>query len=94
MHLGISGIGFLEGFNAVFPVSSTPGDKEPPGQKVIRPIQLDDDVDLIRGTNPGHLGNVSQCGPIQVVVPGHVNHHRPFGLFVVFSHYLSHPSDF
>jgi len=102
------GIGLLEGFNTIFSISSTFCDKEPPGQKVIRPIQLDQDiypvkccfaaslrefngVNLIRGTNPGHFGNVSQCGRVQVVVPCHVNHHRPLGLFVVFSYYLPYP---
>jgi len=108
------GIGLLEGFNTIFSISSTFCDKEPPGQKVIRPIQLDQDiypvkccfaaslrefngVNLIRGTNPGHFGNVSQCGRVQVVVPCHVNHHRPLGedwsiWLVWFAWFVSHVS--
>jgi len=41
---------------------------------------VNQDVDLLRGARPGHLLDVPESRAVEVVVPGHVNHERPFCL--------------
>ena len=79
-NLLIAGVGVAEGLDAVCFEAAALGDPETTGEIVLDPVELDEDVDVLRGSRPGHLFDVPECRPVEVVVPGHVNQKRPFGL--------------
>ena len=56
------------------------GDPEAPGQFVLDPVELDQDIDILRRANLGHLRNIPKSRPVEIVIPGHVDHDRPFCL--------------
>ncbi len=78
--LGISGVRLAECLQAIPFVAATFRDQETPGLLVLQTVKLNQDIDVLGGAHPGHLLDVPEGSPVEVVVSGHVNHDRPFGL--------------
>jgi hypothetical protein len=76
--LRIAGVGVAETFDAVCFEAAALGDPEAAGQIVLDPVELDQDIDLLRGARLGHLRDVPEGRAVEVVVPGHVDHEGPF----------------
>jgi len=88
----IAGVGLAEGLDAILLEPAATGDAEAPGLSVLKTIELHQDVDVVRGSGLGHLGDVAEGRAVKVVVPGHVDQKRPLGLAGValcFSHHCA-----
>ena len=79
-NLRIAGVRLPKGLQAVPVIPTALGDPEAPGLLILQAVKLDQDVDILRGSRLGHLLNISEGRPIEIVVPVHIDHDRPFGL--------------
>jgi len=78
--LGISGVRLAEGLQAIPFIPAALRDQKAPGLLVLQAVKLNQDIDVLCGTCPGHLLDIPEGRTIEVVVPGHIDHDRPFGL--------------
>ncbi len=81
-NLGITCVGIAEVRDAVLLEPATFRDPEAPGQLVLDPVKLYQDIHVLRRTHLRHLCNVTECGAVAVIVPGHVDHDCTFCLYV------------
>jgi len=81
--LRVAGIRLAECLHAVPVIPAAFRDQETPGLLVLQAVKLDQNIDVLCGARLGHLLDVPKRRPVEVVVPGHINHDRPFGLAVV-----------
>lgn len=79
--LGISGVRLAEALQAVPLIATALRDQETPGLPVSsQAVKVNQAIDVLCGAHTGHFFDVPERRPIEVVVPGHVDHDRPFGL--------------